>query len=100
MGIDISTHSSKLIAELPDQDFDLVITVCNNARDHCPVFPAGAKMVHHEFDDPPKMEANCRTAEEKLSNYRRVRDEIKAFMEKLPELLEASSTSAKQQPTR
>ena len=91
-GVDISSHTSKLVSELPYQDFDFVITVCDDAHKRCPVFPARVKLIHHEFDDPPKMEAACKTEEEKLANYRRVRDEIKHFMEGLPETLKTNRT--------
>ena len=87
-GVDISTHTSKLISELSEKEFDYVITVCSNAAERCPVFPSKVKRIHHEFDDPPKMEATSTTEEEKLANYRRVRDEIRSFMNKLPEVLE------------
>ena len=92
-GIDISRQKSKTIAQLPSQDFDYVVTVCDNAREACPIFPGSAKMVHVGFDDPPKLAEDARTEEEALTHYRRVRDEIRAFVEKLPEGLESGKFS-------
>ena len=60
------------------------MTVCDNAQEHCPVFPGRAKVVHVGFDDPPRLAAAARTEEERLAPYRRVRDEIRAFVETLP----------------
>lgn len=86
-GVDISTQKSKLIQELPDLNFDYVITVCGNARKSCPFFPAASRVIHIGFDDPPHLAASCRTDEEKLDCYRRVRDEIRLFVESLPDNL-------------
>ena len=83
-GVDISGHKSKLLSALKDVKFDYVVTVCGHAHETCPMFPAKAKVVHVGFDDPPKLAAAVNTEEEKLNCYRRVRDEIKAFVEKLP----------------
>lgn len=87
VGVDISFHRSKHINELMHIDFDYVITVCDNASEHCPVFPGKAKIIHVGFDDPPKLAQDAETEEDSLGHYRRVRDEIKAFVEKLPESL-------------
>ena len=84
VGVDISGHSSKLINELPTDDFDYVITVCDNAHESCPLFSGKAKVIHRGFDDPPRLAAEARTEEEALVHYRRVRDEIKVFVEQLP----------------
>ena len=84
-GVDISRQESKTIAQLPTRDFDYVVTVCDNARESCPVFPGKAKVVHVEFDDPPELAKGARTEAEALRHYRRVRDEIRAFVGKLPE---------------
>lgn len=89
-GVDISGHNSKLLSELEGVKFDYVVTVCGHAHETCPMFPAKAKVVHAGFDDPPKLAAALNTEEEKLNCYRRVRDEIKAFVEELPEILENS----------
>ncbi len=87
-GVDISGNSSKLIDELPTGDFDYVITVCDHAHESCPIFPGRAKVIHKGFDDPPRLAATAATAEEALDYYRRVRDEIRAFIETLPKSLQ------------
>ena len=84
-GVDISHQESKTVAQLLTRDFDYVVTVCDNARESCPVFPGKAKVVHVGFDDPPELAKGARSEEEALRHYRRVRDEIRAFVEKLPE---------------
>ena len=86
-GVDISSHHSKSVADFLEQRFDYVVTVCDNARENCPVFPGRAVVVHHGFDDPPKLAAAASTEEEALSHYQRVRDEIRAYVESLPEAL-------------
>ncbi|RPI58631.1 MAG: arsenate reductase ArsC [Planctomycetaceae bacterium] len=86
-GVDISGQHSKNVAEVLDVPFDYVITVCDNASETCPMFPGRAKVVHVGFDDPPKLAKNAATEEEALWHYRRVRDEIKAFVQTLPESL-------------
>ena len=87
-GVDISSHKSKTVADLPVRDFDYVVTVCDHARESCPLFPGKTKVVHVGFDDPPRLAKDAKTEEEALAHYRRVRDEIKAFVETLPEGLE------------
>jgi arsenate reductase len=79
-GVDISRHSSKLVHGLPEQHFDLVITVCGHADTKCPFFPGSTKVIHHGFDDPPKLVAETDTEEESLEHYRRVSLEIKVFI--------------------
>ncbi len=86
-GVDISTHRSKHVSEVLDISFDYVITVCGHAQENCPVFPGRAVVIHHGFDDPPKLAANAKTEEEALAHYRRVRDEIRVYVETLPEAL-------------
>lgn len=86
-GVDISTHKSQLLDEFNDVTFDYVVTVCGHAHETCPMFPAKAKVVHYGFDDPPKLAANLEDEEAKLDCYRKVRDQIKAFVEKMPEIL-------------
>lgn len=81
-GVEISGHTSKRPEDL-GVSFDVVITVCDAAREACPVFPA-ARMVHVGFDDPPHLAEAARTEEEAMAPYRRVRDEIRAFVETLP----------------
>ncbi|MBI4242524.1 MAG: arsenate reductase ArsC [Planctomycetes bacterium] len=85
--VDISKQISKTVAELPAQEFDWVITVCDHAHDACPVFPGNVKVVHKNFDDPPRLALTARTEEEALIHYRRVRDEIRVFVEMLPDIL-------------
>jgi arsenate reductase len=87
IGIDISGHKSKTTADLPEQSFDYVITVCDHAHETCPFFPARTRVLHVGFDDPPRLAADATSEEEALSHYRRVRDEIRAFIETLPESL-------------
>jgi arsenate reductase len=88
-GVDISGHRSKTLAELQDVTFDFVITVCADADRNCPVFSGGAVKVHHGFDDPPRLAKDANSEKEALSHYRRVRDEIRAYVETLPESLPA-----------
>ena len=88
-GVDISGHKSKTVADLPTKDFDFVVTVCDHAHESCPLFPGKTKVVHVGFDDPPRLAKEARTEEEALAHYRRVRDEIKAFVENLPGALTA-----------
>lgn len=85
-GIDISTHKSQNVREFIDAglQFDYVVTVCGHAAETCPVFPGKTNRVHVGFDDPPALAKNAATEEEALSHYRRVRDEIKAYVETLP----------------
>ncbi len=90
-GVDISGHRSKHLDELRNIAFDYVVTVCDSANESCPVFPGKVKRLHVSFDDPPRLAKNARTAEEALGQYRRVRDEIRAFVERMPEALAAGS---------
>jgi arsenate reductase (thioredoxin) len=83
-GVDISAQRSKLVGELKNIEFDYVVTVCGHAHEHCPLFSGKAKVVHVGFDDPPRLSAGAKTEEERLAPYRRVRDEIRAFVESLP----------------
>lgn len=84
-GVDIADHQSNTVDELPVQDFDYVVTVCGHANENCPILPGKAKVVHVGFDDPPKLAIGATSEEEALGHYRRVRDEIRAFVETLPE---------------
>jgi arsenate reductase len=86
-GVDISGHRSKNLNELKDVRFDWVITVCDNANESCPVFPGKVNRYHISFDDPPKLAKSAVNEEVALGHYRRVRDEIRTFVEKLPEIL-------------
>jgi arsenate reductase (thioredoxin) len=85
VGVDISKQRSKHVDELKDIQFDYVITVCGHANEHCPIFSGGAKVVHVGFDDPPKLAEKAENKEQALGYYRRVRDEIRDFVKKLPE---------------
>lgn len=87
-GVDISGHRSKHVDELRDVAFDFVVTVCDHAHESCPMWLGGkARVVHVGFDDPPRLAQNSETEEEALSHYRRVRDEIREFVETLPDAL-------------
>jgi len=86
-GVDISQHRSKHVDELRPIEFDYVITVCGHANEHCPLFRGKARVIHVGFDDPPKLAAAATTEEDRLAPYRRVRDEIRAFIETLPDAL-------------
>ena len=86
-GVDISGQHSKDVAAVEHIGFDYVITVCDRAHESCPFFPAGTRVLHVGFDDPPRLAAGCSTEAEAMAQYRRVRDEIRAFVEKLPEVL-------------
>ncbi len=86
-GVDISAQHSKRVEDVLDVPFDWVVTVCGHAHETCPRFPGTARVVHVGFDDPPKLARGARTEEERLAPYRRVRDEIRAFVETLPAAL-------------
>ena len=78
LGIDISGHRSKHVDEFEGQRFDYVITVCDNAKESCPVFFGAVKRLHHSFDDPPPMSQG--TDEERMAIFRRVRNELRAYL--------------------
>ena len=84
-GVDITTQQSKTLQSLLDKgiEFGVVYTVCGHADENCPIFPGKTKVVHHGFDDPPKLAKDAKTDEEALNHYRRVRDEIRAWIENL-----------------
>jgi arsenate reductase (thioredoxin) len=88
VGVDITGQRSKRLDELVGVAFDYVVTVCGHAHESCPVFPQKTKIVHVGFDDPPRLAADAKTEEERLTPYRRVRDEIRAFVEALPASLD------------
>jgi arsenate reductase len=88
VGIDISGQRSKDVERFIGQDWDYVVTLCDNARESCPFFPGQVRRVHRGFDDPPYLAQEAASEEEALAHYRRVRDEIRSFVEKLPESLE------------
>ena len=86
-GVDITGQKSQKVKEVENIPFDFVITVCGHADENCPVFTCATTVVHYGFDDPPKLAQNAKTEEETLDHYRRVRDEIRAFVETLPGIL-------------
>jgi arsenate reductase len=86
-GVDISGHQSKTLEELEGVAFDVVVTVCGHAHETCPLFPGQARVIHVGFDDPPKLARGETDPEKALAHYRRVRDEIRAFVETLPQAL-------------
>lgn len=86
-GVDITGHHSKHPEDL-GVVFDFVVTVCDSAHESCPVFPGGARVVHVGFDDPPRLAKDAKSDEEALPHYRRVRDEIRAYIETLPGALQ------------
>jgi arsenate reductase len=79
LGIDISAKRSKNVDEFEGQRFDYVITVCDNARETCPVFFGAAERLHHSFEDPPA--AGVGSDEERMAIFRRVRDELRAYLQ-------------------
>ena len=85
LGIDISQHRSERLDELSQQSFDIVVTVCGHADEHCPVFIGDTHRIHRGFDDPPKLAVDAVNHEEAMLHYRRVRDEIKDYIMTLPE---------------
>jgi arsenate reductase len=86
-GVDISSHYSKTVDELPAVTFDYVVTVCDHAHENCPYF-SGGKIVHVGFQDPPALTREMTNEEEILAVYRRVRDEIEVFIKEMKKTLE------------
>ncbi len=78
IGIDISSHRSKSVEEFANEKMDFVLTVCDNAREECPYFPAETRLIHHSFEDPAKVSGNEET---RLAAFRNVRDDIKDYSE-------------------
>ena len=97
-GVDISGHRSQHLDEFQDIALDYVVTVCGHAHESCPVFPGRTKIVHAGFEDPPKLAAQIESLEEKLNCYRRVRDQIKSYVETLPESLTSPGSTQTQTP--
>lgn len=90
-GVDISQHRSKKLNSLQNIAFDYVITVCDSASESCPVFSGECAIIHQGFDDPPALASDAPSEEAAMNHYRRVRDEIRAFIEMFPECLEKLS---------
>ena len=90
-GVDVTSQRSENIKDFAGQEIDVVVTVCGHAHETCPVFPASCRVVHAGFEDPPKMARELAeggaSEEDQMNCYRKVRDEIKAFVETLPEVL-------------
>ncbi len=87
-GVDISGQRSERAEALGQIPFDLVVTVCGNARESCPAYPGRTKVIYAGFDDPPRLAEGAGSEEEALGHFRRVRDETKAFVETLPGALD------------
>lgn len=81
VGIDITSHRSKHVDEFAGQDFDYVLTVCDNAKESCPVFFGEAARLHHSFNDPAAVEGS---EEERLGAFRKVRDDLRAYLRNFP----------------
>lgn len=85
VGVDISSQTSQHLQEFAGVELDYVVTVCDHAHESCPLFPGKAKVIHRGFDDPPRLAENATSEEERMQAYRKVRDEIRAFVESLPD---------------
>ena len=83
VGIDISRHQSNTLNEFENKTFDYVVAVCEHAATNCPTFSQPTQLIKHQFDDPPKLAKNAKSSEEALLHYRRVRDEIKTWIQTL-----------------
>ena len=83
-GVDISNQQSKDIDDLNHISVDWAITLCGHAKESCPVFPGRVGRLHAGFDDPPKLAETAESGEAAMAHYRRVRDEIRQFVESLP----------------
>ncbi len=94
-GVDITDQKSQRLEELADIELDLVVTVCGHADENCPVLPVKCQKVHVPFDDPPALAREASNEEEALEHYRRVRDEIRDFVQGLPEVLESRAAARK-----
>jgi arsenate reductase (thioredoxin) len=90
-GVDISRQRSKHVSELANIPFDYVITVCDQVHESCPVFSGQTTFIHRGFDDPPRLVEHAETEDERLGLFRRVRDEIRAWVATLPESLAADT---------
>jgi arsenate reductase len=81
IGVDISTHRSKHVDEFAGQQFDYVLTVCDNANESCPVLPGQGERLHRSFEDPAALQAD---EQQRLAAFRRVRDEIRDYLQTFP----------------
>ena len=87
-GIDISNQQSQRVHELGPIEFDVIVTFCGHADEHCPSLPGAPRTIHVGFDDPPRLAKSAANEEEAIDSYRRVRDEIRDFVMTLPEALD------------
>ncbi|MCC6953454.1 MAG: arsenate reductase ArsC [Deltaproteobacteria bacterium] len=81
IGIDLSSHRSKVVDEFADQRFDYVLTVCDNANESCPIFPGHGERIHRGFGDPAATEG---TEEQRLASFREIRDQIRGYLKTFP----------------
>ena len=81
LGIDISDHHSKSVEQFVAQPFDYVLTVCDNAKETCPILPGNLTTIHHSFDDPAALQGSD---EERLALFRRIRDEMRRYLRRFP----------------
>ncbi len=88
-GVDISHHRSRTLDDLEQKTFDVVVTVCGNANENCPFFSGNTTRIHKGFDDPPLLAEDALSEDEKMVHYRRVRDEIEAFVKGFPDSLKS-----------
>ncbi|HSU30708.1 MAG TPA: arsenate reductase ArsC [Bryobacteraceae bacterium] len=88
IGIDISGHRSKHVDAFEGQHFDYVITVCDNAKESCPIFSGTVERLHHSFDDPPPPSEG--TDEERMAAFRRVRDELRSYLDAFARIFRGS----------
>ena len=82
IGIDISSHRSKHVDEFQDQSFDYVLTVCDHAKETCPIYPGQTNRIHHSFEDPAAVQGS---EEQRMASFRRVRDQIRDFLRTFPQ---------------
>ncbi|MFZ5428218.1 MAG: arsenate reductase ArsC [Thermodesulfobacteriota bacterium] len=88
-GVDIARQTSKTVEDLPAMEFDYIVTLCGHAAENCPYFPGKGRRMHVGFDDPPALAKTAASEQEALGHYRRVRDEIRSFVEGMPGNLDA-----------
>lgn len=81
VGIDISGQRSKSVDEFAGQSFDYVLTVCDNAKETCPIYPGHGNRLHHDFEDPAAVQGS---EEKRLAAFRRVRNEIRDYLKQFP----------------
>jgi arsenate reductase len=83
IGIDISGHRSKSVDEFAGQDFDYVLTVCDHAKESCPIYPGHSNRLHHNFQDPAAVQGS---EEQRLAAFRKVRDELRMYLRTFPRI--------------